>query len=116
MGEDFLLQQMKEKVDAISELRCLEDTWQFVVEEIETRSNKHSCFANATLTCFALLKTITAVTCLYVKLHQASYTFNQTIDGGRTVHMSGINAGWKTGRRNVEACRDNFFWHDRRVG
>jgi hypothetical protein len=23
--------------------------------------------------------------------------------------MSGINAGWKTGRRNVEACRDNFL-------
>jgi hypothetical protein len=47
----------------------LEDTWRSVVEEIETRSNKPSYFANVTLTCFALLKTMTAVTCLHVKLH-----------------------------------------------
>jgi hypothetical protein len=77
---------MKEKIDAISELRCLEDTWRSVVEEIETRSNKPSYFVNVTLTCFALLKTMTVVNCLHVKLHQASYMFNQTIDGGRTVH------------------------------
>lgn len=84
--EGFLLQQTKGKIDAISELRCLEDTWRSVVEEIETWSNKPSYFANVTLTCFALLKPMTAVTCLYVKLHQASYMFDQTIDRGRTVH------------------------------
>jgi hypothetical protein len=90
-------------------LRCFEDTWQFEVEELETRLNNPSYFANVTLTYVTLFKTMTAVTYLYVKLHQASYMFNQTNDGGRTVHMSGINVGWKTGRRNVEACRDNLF-------